>query len=523
MSIHQTTRFGKSTAPASGGPGKAPAGVDGIPPHNDAAECYVLGALLLEGARFAEVAGILEPGDFYAEVHQDYFKAMCNLAGRGAPIGPVTVPGELNGTFKKYGGDDFMLDLANSAPHTVDLVYHAHIVKQKAMARELIQAATDIVRDGYSGLFTAGQILTRARGRIDAIAAQARSGEVAKLTPADFATLADVRREANADGWIVRGLIPRSRLFGVAAYEGTGKTRFEMDMARRWWHGLEMPDGEPSPFPEHTPTLWICSDGQQDDILEIADAYEMPDDSFILNTAPEDPYGGTSVDDPESLLRLEAGIACIRPAAVFVSSLTNATARDLCRANETRDVCKPLSDMAIRTKTAIGLECHLALDGKALGKRVRGWTRTMINIECPDPDDHPERLKVWAEKTFAKRPDPMGATMKDGGIDYDHDPPVAPEPPRPRGKGGAPAKAREKVVALITEALGRDNDQIGNELQRSLQPLGVAKTTFWRIAREMETSGDLVMDGGAGTGSQTRFHLNPGPVGSGTEAPDEAF
>lgn len=388
------------------------------------------------------------------------------------------------------GAGDFYA--ISKAPEDVRLFYSAG-----AKSIRIVQPATS--RISTTANLLANEVLT-----IDELQNYA---EDARVEPKgiQLATLADVRRESTGAGWIWPYWIPSARLWGIAAYEGVGKTRFSMDLARRWWFGLAMPDREPAVLPAGTPTLWVCADSQQDDLLEIAAAYGLPDEAVILNTLSTDPYGGTSIDAVEDLQRLESGILTYKPATAFVDTLTNATGRDMCRAEDARRVCMPLAEIAKRTGTAISLDCHLALNGKALGKRVRGWTRTMLEIECPDPD-HPERLKIFVEKSFSKRPEPLGATMSDSGTDYDKTPPVAPEKPR-RG-GGAPPKARQHAMPLIRAALIADNDQIGNELQASLEAQGVTRKTFWRAVEDMEAAGDLITDGGPGSGQQMRLHLN---------------
>jgi hypothetical protein len=98
--------------------------------------------------------------------------------------------------------------------------------------------------------------------------------------PSRPATLADVRAIAATVQWLWPGYIPQSRVAGIAAYEGIGKTRFALDLARRIWLALDWPDGQPAALPEGTPTLWVCADGQQDDMIAAADAFRLPDEAI---------------------------------------------------------------------------------------------------------------------------------------------------------------------------------------------------------------------------------------------------
>jgi hypothetical protein len=325
--------------------------------------------------------------------------------------------------------------------------------------------------------------------------------------PARPATLADIRRIMAESQWLWEGYIPAARIAGIAAYEGVGKTRFAMDLARRLWFGLCWPDGQPATLPERTPTLWVCADGQQDDLADAAEAFGMPDEAVFFNTTPQEPYGGTELDTGEDRDRLESFIGQVHPGLVFIDTLTNATSFDVCRATENKALMTPLRDIAQRTQTTIIPLLHLSREGQALGRRVKGITRTILQLDCPDPDQT-GRLRLSVSKSFAKKPPALGVTMTDAGNEYDHDPPPAPEP----GKPGRPPEARDKAERFIREALAARDDRIGTELAAEWEKTGGSRSTFWRAVEAMELAGELVKDGGTGTGKQAVLHrIDPEP------------
>jgi hypothetical protein len=242
-----------------------------------------------------------------------------------------------------------------------------------------------------------------------------------------------------------------------------------------------------------------------------AEALGLPDEALFFNTARDDPYGGTELDTPEDRERLEGFIGQIDPGLVFVDSLTNATSYDLCRATENKAMMTPLRDIAQKTQTTVMPLLHLSREGQALGRRIKGITRTILQLDCPDPEQ-PGRLKLWVPKSFAKKPQPLGVTMTDGGNEYDFDPPTAPEP----GKPGRPPEARDKAERFIRDALTRQNDRIGNDLAAEWEQSGAgSEKTFWRAVDALVKAGELVKDGGPGTRRQVVLHLigpKPDPV-----------
>ena len=232
-----------------------------------------------------------------------------------------------------------------------------------------------------------------------------------------FATAGDLRRVASTTPWTWPLWIPGSGLSGFAAFEGTGKSRLLLDLARRIWHHLVWPDGQPPTFPKHTPTLWLCSDGQQGELLDMMTAFKLPDEAIYFPAAPDEPYEGTSLDDPELIKPggiLETAIATVRPGLTFIDTMTNATRRDLCSQDQVSTLKGPLIRICQTQKASMVLSLHLSKEGQALGRRSKGITRVLSHLECPDPANY-QRLRLWVEKSHAKKPEALGVTMEDGG------------------------------------------------------------------------------------------------------------
>jgi hypothetical protein len=316
-----------------------------------------------------------------------------------------------------------------------------------------------------------------------------------------FATVGDIRSVMSSAQWEWEGWIPASRVVGLAAYEGVGKTREAMDLCRRVFLNLLWPDNQKMTLPPGTPSVWVCADGQHDEIAEMVRDFGMPDESVILPAPAGDPYANTSLDDPATLAWISDAIATRKPWAVVIDSLTYATSQDLCEQRSIAKLKQPFVDLAQQHQIVIMLLLHLAKDGQALGKRIKGITRTLLHLECPNAEK-PERLRFWVEKSYGKKPLPLGVTMGDSGNTYDFDPPARPDPHR----GGRPPQKRERAMQFIRDALARQNDQIGNELCAEWVNSGEKPDTFWRAAKDM-TGSEIVTDGGKGTGKQTVLHL----------------
>lgn len=109
-------------------------------------ESAVLGALLIETKAFHEVEDLLKASDFYTEAHQVIYQAICNLNSRRKPIDMLTVVEELRamGELENTGGAVYIVELSNQVASSAHIEYHARIIKQKALARELISMTSRI-------------------------------------------------------------------------------------------------------------------------------------------------------------------------------------------------------------------------------------------------------------------------------------------------------------------------------------------------------------------------------------------
>jgi replicative DNA helicase len=164
---------------------QAPSGFpeDRLPPQNLEAEQGVLGGLLRDNERLHDVVQILRPEDFYRDSHQILYRAIRDLYDQSKGIDALILAEELKrrGEFEKVGGDQALFELLDSVPHAANTLYYAQIVREKAVGRQLIECANEILRDGYSHAMTADELLQSAERRIFQIAEESATGETVEL------------------------------------------------------------------------------------------------------------------------------------------------------------------------------------------------------------------------------------------------------------------------------------------------------------------------------------------------------
>lgn len=143
---------------------------DRKPPHNIEAEQGTLGGLLLEPSFLPAVMETLRgPEDFYRDTHQILYKGILDLHESGQAIDGVTLAEWLQrkGYWNEVGEEEAISDVVERTANSANTIYYAQIVRQKAITREVIESANDILGDAYSNNYTSDQLVGELRLRAD--------------------------------------------------------------------------------------------------------------------------------------------------------------------------------------------------------------------------------------------------------------------------------------------------------------------------------------------------------------------
>jgi hypothetical protein len=124
---------------------------DRVLPHNLDAERSILGAILLHDDALPIAAATISPGDFFRDAHIRIFLAMMTLQARGTAIDLVTLHHALteSGHLDAVGGPAYLAALVDGVPRSTNVDAYAHIVKDLALRRRLVHAATKALAAAY--------------------------------------------------------------------------------------------------------------------------------------------------------------------------------------------------------------------------------------------------------------------------------------------------------------------------------------------------------------------------------------
>ncbi len=141
-------------------------------PHSIEAEQAVLGGLMLSNSGFDAVASLISDKDFFASDHQLIFQTMRQLNAEQKPLDIITLSEALqnNRQLDQIGGSSYLVELSNNTPSSANINAYAQIVLERSIIRQLITAASDIVKKGYNPLgWDSNKLLAEAEKRLVAI------------------------------------------------------------------------------------------------------------------------------------------------------------------------------------------------------------------------------------------------------------------------------------------------------------------------------------------------------------------
>ena len=184
-----------------------------IQPQAPELEEAVLGALMIEKDAYSLVSEILRPESFYEHRHQLIYSAITDLAVNQKPVDILTVKEQLakRGDLEEVGGPFYITQLSSKVASSAHIEYHARIIAQKALARELITFTSNIQSKAFDETLDVDDLMQEAAARTDGL-----SGLESGFTKLDKMT----------SGW------QNSDLIIIAARPAMGKTAFVLSMAK---------------------------------------------------------------------------------------------------------------------------------------------------------------------------------------------------------------------------------------------------------------------------------------------------
>lgn len=217
-----------------------------LPPQAIELEEAVLGAIMLEKHAVISIIDMLKPESFYKETHQKIYAAILDLSSNEKPIDILTVTEELRKReqLEEVGGPFYITQLTSRVASAAHIEYHARIIAQKFIQRELIRVSSEIQGRAFDDTIDVDDLLDFSESQLFEIAEGNIKKETAKINVLIKEAVHQIeeasKREDSLSG-VPSGFTKLDRLTSgwqnsdliiIAARPSMGKTAFVLSMAR---------------------------------------------------------------------------------------------------------------------------------------------------------------------------------------------------------------------------------------------------------------------------------------------------
>ena len=209
-------------------------------------ERLVLGALMIDKDAFSIVSEIIRPETFYEPRNQKVYQAIQTLNMEEHPVDISTVIEELKheGTIEDVGGPMYVLELSHNVASSAHIEYHAHILAQKFLARQLISYASRIETSAFDETIDVEELMQAAEGELFELSQRNMKQDYTQIDPV-IRQAVDILQKASANTSGLTGIPTgftklddktsgwqRSDLVIIAGRPAMGKTSFALSLAK---------------------------------------------------------------------------------------------------------------------------------------------------------------------------------------------------------------------------------------------------------------------------------------------------
>jgi replicative DNA helicase len=206
----------------------------------------ILGAIMLDKDGISSVIEILRKESFYLPAHQEIYGTMLDLFSSSRAIDLLTVHESLKKQLKldEIGGVAYLMQLTNKVASAANIEFHARIVAEKYIQRELIRVSAGIIQESYDDTKDILELLDEAERSLfditdqnmntgykalSSLAAEAKK-EIESISQKESGitgvTTGFDELDKITNGW------QSSDLIIIAARPGMGKTAFTLSLAK---------------------------------------------------------------------------------------------------------------------------------------------------------------------------------------------------------------------------------------------------------------------------------------------------
>ena len=145
----------------------------------------VLGALMIDSDAIGRLGGMLKPESFYDKRNQLLFEAIQQMDLNDRPVDILTVTEFLRskGTLEEVGGPVYVAQLTSKVVSSVNIEYHANIIAQKKLARDLIRFTSKTQTQAFDETQDIDELMQQAESELFEISGSKMKKDYTQINP----------------------------------------------------------------------------------------------------------------------------------------------------------------------------------------------------------------------------------------------------------------------------------------------------------------------------------------------------
>ena len=209
-------------------------------------EKAVLGALMIDRDAYMEVCEVLHIESFYEPRNQKIYAAIQQLSMEEKPVDVLTVTEQLSkmGTLEEVGGPGYVAELSSRVATSANIGYHANIVAEKYLSRQLISYTSTIGTKAFDETCDVNDVIQEAESILFDIAHKNMKKDYTSVDPLIEEATKIMQASAGNNGGVtgistgyyrlddVTSGWQNSDLVIIAGRPAMGKTAFALSMAK---------------------------------------------------------------------------------------------------------------------------------------------------------------------------------------------------------------------------------------------------------------------------------------------------
>lgn len=229
---------------------RKPAPVDNtfghLPPQALDIERVVLGALMIDKDAFSVVSELLHPETFYEPRNQKIYTAIRTLNMAEKPVDIMTVTEQLKreGTLDDVGGPAYIVELSAQVASSAHIEYHATILAQKFLSRQLISFASNIETKAFDESIDVEVLMQEAEGALFELSQKNMRQDFTQIDPVIKQAIEILQKASENSGGLtgvptgytkldeITSGWQQSDLIIIAGRPAMGKTSFALSLAK---------------------------------------------------------------------------------------------------------------------------------------------------------------------------------------------------------------------------------------------------------------------------------------------------